>query len=113
MHERGIDVSNGLRAAVLYTAMAKKTPPREALSDMQRGIKIPKMAYFAAVTMIDSRRRLSHPPERGRLRPLAHRDFPDMLDYNRIVLRVESQSEKVLDQWAALYKEKGDKYNER
>ena len=113
MHERDIDVSNGLRAAVLYTAMAQKMPTREALGDIHRGIKMPKMAYFAAAAMIDSRRRLAHPPERGKLKLLSHRDFPDMLDYNRIVARAESRSEKVLDQWAALYKEKGDKNHER
>ena len=111
MHEREVDVSNGLRAAVLYTAMAKKTSAREALSDMHRGIKMPKTAYFTAVLLIDSQRRLSQPPTRGKMRFAMHRDFPDALDYNRIVVRAESRSEKVLDKWADLYK-KGDMKNE-
>ena len=103
MHERGVDVANSLRAAVLCTAMARKVGSRKALGTMLQIIKMPKMAYFSAVCMIDSVRRLSKPPEDGRLRFSRHRDFPDALDYNRIVARTEGRDERMLDAWAELY----------
>ena len=103
MHARGFEVPNGLRAAVLYTAMARRTGAREALGTMLRSLKIPKAAYFSAIFMIDSVKRLSKPPAQGRRRFVGHRDFPDALDYNRIVARAEGLDEQVLDKWANLY----------
>jgi hypothetical protein len=38
-----------------------------------------------------------------------NRDFPDALDFNRIVVRAEGRSEKVLDQWQNLYNEEMSK----
>ncbi len=118
MHERGYEVTNGLRAAVLYTAMAKKTGSKEALDSMRRVLSIPKVTYFSAMLFIDSVKRLSTPPSKvGRGRRFAfHRDFPDALDYNRIVARAEGRDEQILDQWDEVSrkpsKEQGDR-NER
>ena len=118
MQERGYEVANGLRAAVLYTAMAKKTGSKAALDSMKRMLAIPKVVYFSAMLFIDSTKRLSAMPDRGgRGRRFAyHRDFPDALDYNRIVARAEGRSEKTLDKWDELSrkpsKEQGDR-NER
>ena len=103
MQERGFDVPNGLRAAVLYTAMARKVGARDALGTMLRSLKIPKAAYFSAIFMIDSVKRLAKEPSQGRRRFVGHRDFPDALDYNRIVVRAEGRDEQVLDKWANLY----------
>ena len=103
MQERGFEVENSLRAAVLCTAMARKIGSRKALGTMLRSIKMPKAAYFSAVCMVDSTRRLFNPPEEGRRRFASHRDFPDALDYNRIVARTEGRDERVLDEWAELY----------
>ena len=103
MQERGFDVPNGLRAAVLYTAMARKVGARDALGTMLRSLKIPKAVYFSAIFMIDSVKRLAKEPSQGRRRFVGHRDFPDALDYNRIVARAEGQDEQVLDKWANLY----------
>ena len=67
---------------------------------------------------IDSVKRLTTPPSKvGRGRRFAfHRDFPDALDYNRIVARAEGRDEKTLDQWDEVSrkpsKEQGDR-NER
>ena len=103
MKERGIEVSNGLRAAVLHAAMAKSRPghARDVMGTMLRAVKIPKAVYFPAVLMLDSVRKLSQPP-RGRSRFVHNREFPDMLDFNRIVARAEGRDEKALDQWDAL-----------
>lgn len=103
MQERGFDVPNGLRAAVLYTAMARKVGARDALGTMLRSLKIPKAVYFSAIFMIDSVKRLAKEPSQGRRRFVGHRDFPDALDYNRIVVRAEGRDEQVLDKWANLY----------
>ncbi len=108
MHERGYEVSNALRAAVLYTAMARKTGSREAMGTMLRTLRIPKAVYFTAIFMLDSVRRLAQPPIKGRRRFAGHRDFPDALDYNRIVVRAEGLGESVLDSWAELYNHQGE-----
>ncbi|MBR6732901.1 MAG: polynucleotide adenylyltransferase PcnB [Kiritimatiellae bacterium] len=101
MKNRGWEVSNGLRAAVLYAAMAKSNPgkAREVMGTMARTLKMPKSTYFTAVLMLDSVKRLSQPPQRGRRRFAYNRDFPDALDFNRIVARAEGRDERVLDMW--------------
>jgi hypothetical protein len=111
MAKQGYDVPNGLRAAVLYAAWAHDEPgnSREIMGTMLRSLKIPKATYFLAVLMIDSVKRLSRPPEKSRRRFLHNRDFPDALDFNRIVVRAEGRSEKILDQWQDLYNEEMSK----
>ena len=101
MKKQGWDVSNGLRAAVLYAAMAKANPgkARDVMGTMSRALKMPKSTYFTAVLMLDSVKRLSQPPQRGRRRFAYNRDFPDALDFNRIVARAEGRDERVLDMW--------------
>ena len=101
MKKQGWEVSNGLRAAVLYAAMAKSNPgkAREVMGTMARALKMPKSTYFTAVLMLDSVKRLSQPPQRGRRRFAYNRDFPDALDFNRIVARAEGRDERVLDMW--------------
>ena len=114
MSEKGLEVSNGLRAAVLMTAMfraeRKDGAGRRIMQYMASAIKMPKAAYFTAVTLMESTRRLSLSPAKGKQRFIYYRDFLDALDYNRIVLRTEGRSESVLDEWADLYDEKGDTY---
>ena len=116
MKERGVAVSNGLRAAVLYAPMAKANPgrAREMLGTMAKALKVPKSTYFTAVLMIDSVRRLSQSPQRARRRFVYNRDFPDALDFNRIVARAEGRDEKILDQWdemsRQLTKEQGENH---
>ena len=114
MSEKGLEVSNGLRAAVLMTAMFraehKDGSGRRIMQYMASTIKMPKSVYFTAVTLMESTRRLAVSPEKGKQRFIYNRDFLDALDYNRIVLRTEKRSESVLDEWADLYDEKGDTY---
>ena len=111
MAKQGYDVPNGLRAAVLYAAWAhdESGGSREIMGTMLRSLKIPKATYFLAVLMIDSVKRLSRPPEKSRRRFLHNRDFQDALDFNRIVVRAEGRSEKILDQWQDLYNEEMSK----
>ena len=111
MSKQGFDVPNSIRAASLYAAWARDEPKksREILGTMLRSLKIPKATYFAAVLMVDSVRRLSNPPDRNRRRLLHNRDFPDVLDFNRIVVRTEGKNEKILDQWQDLYNEEMSK----
>ncbi len=111
MAAKGFEVSNGLRAAVLMTpllrAEKKDGAGRRIMQDLVDALKIPKVAYFTAVTLMESLRRLGVPPTKSKQRFVHARGFLDALDYNRIVLRAEKRSEKALDEWAALYEEKG------
>ena len=111
MAKQGYEVMNGLRAAVLYAAWALGEPgkSREIMGTMLKSLKIPKATYFLSVLMLDSVKRLSQAPERSRRRFIYNRDFPDALDFNRIVVRAEGRSEKVLDQWQNLYNEETSK----
>lgn len=110
MEERGIEVSNALRAAVLMTVLAqrdeKEGGARKALQTMMDSLKIPKAVHFEAVLLIESRNRLSVAPVRGKSRFIYNRDFLDALDYNRIVCRAEGKGEKTLNEWSDLYEAK-------
>jgi len=112
MSEKGFEVSNGLRAAVLMTGLFRRAnrdgAARKIMQEMQEALKMPKAAYFTAVLLMESGRRLSVSPEKGKQRFIHNRDFLDALDYNRIVARAEGRSEKVLDAWAELYELKGN-----
>ena len=121
MAEKGLEVSNGLRAAILMTGMMKsrerdKTGQTCFIANGMRGgegktvmrtmmdsLKIPKAVYFTSVVLMESMRRLSVSPKKGKQRFIYNRDFLDALDYNRIVLRADRRSEKTLDEWADLY----------
>ena len=110
----GLEVSNGLRAAVLMTALLKRErkdgASRRVMQTMLSALKIPKTTYFTAVLLMESRVRLSKRPDEGRSRFVHNRDFLDALDYNRIVLRAEGGDERILGEWADLYdKVKDDK----
>ena len=115
MHEKDLEVSNGLRAAILYAAMAKSRPgrSREVMGTMLASLKVQKAIYFLSTLLLDSVKRLSQPPQRGRRRFVHNRDFADALDFNRIVARAEGRSEATLDAWDALsrktFNEQGDK----
>lgn len=113
MSEKGFEVSNGLRAAVLMTAMfraeKKDGAGRRIMQNLLSSLKIPKATYFLAVTLMESMKRLSASPTKGKQRFIYNRDFLDALDFNRIILRAEKRREKTLDEWADLYEEKGNK----
>jgi len=115
MFERGFEVPNGLRAAVLYAAMAKAKPgrAREVMGTLSAALKVPKSVYFTAVLMLDSVKRLSQPPQKARRRFVHNRDFPDALDFNRILARAEGRDEAVLDQWQNLYDEVSNEQGDR
>ena len=110
MTEKGFEVSNALRAAVLmtglYKAEKKEGAGRRVMQMMSDSLKIPKAVYFTAVSLMESTRRLSSPPAKGKMRYIYSRDFLDALDYNRIVARAEKRSEDALNQWADLYEVK-------
>ena len=112
MAEKGLEVSNGLRAAVLMTGMfraeRKEGAGRRIMQCMLGMLKMPKSAYFTAVKLMESMGRLGQPPTKSKQRFVYSRDFLDALDYNRIVLRAEGRSEAVLNKWADLYDEKHD-----
>ena len=112
MSEKGFEVSNGLRAAVLMTGLFRREnregSARRIMQEVQEALKMPKAAYFTAVLLMESGRRLSVSPDKGKQRFIYNRDFLDALDYNRIVARAEGRSEKILDAWAELYELKGN-----
>ena len=112
MAGKGLEVSNGLRAAALMTTMleadSKDGAGRRIMQTMMSALKIPKATYFTAVLLMESRKRLTARPQRGKARFVHNRDFLDALDYNRIVLRAEKKDESALNEWADLYEEKGN-----
>ena len=111
MSEKGFEVSNAMRAAVLMTGLAridrKNGAGRRVMKMMLDAVKIPKAVYFTASLLIESRVRLSVAPTKGKARFIHNRDFLDALDYNRIVRRAEGESEETLNEWADLYESKG------
>ena len=111
MAEQGYEVSNGLRAAALMTGLfraeGKEGAGRRVMQSFTRAIAAPKAVFFTGVVLMESMRRLSASPAKGKQRFVHNRDFLDALDYNRIVARAEGRSEKALDEWADLYEEKG------
>ena len=113
MSGKGFEVSNGLRAAVLMTGLFREEgrdgAGRKVMQTMVDSLKIPKATYFTAVLLMESGKRLSSPPTKGKSRFVHNRDFLDALDYNRIVFRAEKKSEDVLNAWSDLYEEKGNK----
>ena len=111
MMKQGYEVANGLRLATLYAAWAHDRPghSREIIGTALKSLKVPKSTYFSAVLMIDSVKRLARPPDKSRHRFVHNRDFPDALDFNRIVVRAEGRKEQVLDQWQNLYNEEMSK----
>lgn len=112
MKKSGFEVSNGLRAAVLMTAMfkaqKKEASARKVMQSLMSAIKIPKATYFLSVLLMESTRRLSQSPAKGKQRFIYNRDFLDALDYNRILVKAEGASEKILNEWSDLYEEKGN-----
>lgn len=115
MARQKYEVSNGLRVAVLHAAWARSAPGknRDVVGAMLKSLKIPKATYFTAVLLLDSVRRLSRPPDGSRRRFLFNREFPDALDFNRIVVRTEGNTERILNQWEDLYNEEMSKQNEQ
>ena len=109
--KEGLEVSNGLRAAVLMTALLKaerkEGASRRVMQTMLTTLKIPKTAYFTAVLLMESRVRLCKPPTKARSRFIYNRDFLDALDYNRILVRAEGGDERAINEWADLYDQKG------
>lgn len=110
MAKRGFEVSNALRAAILMTAPfraeRKDGASRRIMEYLTKPLATPKATFFTGVVLMESLRRLSQSPARGKQRFVYNRDFLDALDYARIVARVEGRSEKVLNEWADLYEEK-------
>ncbi len=109
MSERGFEVANSVRSAVLMTGVAE---PRKAMKILLDRIHIPKAVYFEGVLLMESARRLRAHPQKGKTRFVYNRAFPDALDYNRIVVRANGGDEKNLNEWSDLYNEKGNE-NER
>jgi len=114
MAERGFEVSNGLRSAVLMTGLYNTMKDaadssRKVMHMMSEALKIPKATYFQAVLLLESPARLMQRPSKGKTRFIHNRDFLDALDYNRIIARAEKRSEETLNQWSDLYEEKGTK----
>ena len=112
MSSKGFEVSNALRAAVLMTAFFRRekrdASGRKVMQIMMDSLKRPKSVYFTGVLLLESSKRLSQPPAKAKRKFIHNRDFLDALDYNRIILRADGESEKILNQWADLYEEKGN-----
>jgi poly(A) polymerase len=104
MQARGIEVANGLRMAVLHAALMRRDAKRarEALGALSQALKMPKATYFLAVLLMDSVKRFAVSPSAARRRFIYNRDFPDALDFNRILARAEGAGEETIDEWDAL-----------
>lgn len=105
MKERGIEVSNALRTAVLMVAFSRTAGARAAVGAMSAHLKIPRLVYFTAVSMIEGEKRLKVSPAKGKRKLAYSPGFADLLDFGRIVARAEGQDETTLDEWEALARE--------
>lgn len=101
------EVTNVVRIAALYGAFAKKVGPREALKDLQVMLKCPKAVYFGAVQAVESVRRLSNMPSKGRRRIVYNRDFNEMLTYNRLIAMMNNDKNhlRALEEWTKMRRE--------
>ena len=108
MADKGLEVSNAVRAAVLMAGMFRAGgAARTVMQTMLTRLKVPKAVYFSAVLFMESTRRLSVSPSRGKQAFIHNRQFLDALDFNRIVLRAEGKSEDILNEWSDLYEARG------
>ena len=105
MKERGIEVSNALRTAVLMVAFSRTAGARAAVGAMSAHLKIPRLVYFTAVSMIESEKRLKVSPAKGKRKLAYSPGFADLLDFSRIVARADGADETTLDEWEALARE--------
>ena len=116
MAKKGFEVSNALRAAVLMTAFfraeRKDGASRRIMEYLTKPLGTPKSTFFTGVVLLESLRRLSQSPTKGKQRFLYNRDFLDALDYARIVARAEKRSEKTLNEWADRYDTKEENEEE-
>ena len=107
LRKKGLEPTNALRVALLCTGpceeSGKEGAARAVVKSVLEAIKIPKTVYFSAVGIMESTRRLSVAPARGKSRFIYNRDFLDALDYNRILARSEGRSEAVLNLWSDFY----------
>ena len=92
------------RMAVLHAALMRRDAKRarEALGALSQALKMPKATYFLAVLLMDSVKRFAVSPSAARRRFIYNRDFPDALDFNRILARAEGAGEETIDEWDAL-----------
>jgi poly(A) polymerase len=115
------DLSNGVRIACLTYPLFLERLGREearhpggrgnrqhaarlALHPVAQRLHIPKAALFAAINFMDALRRFAEPPRKGRdQRFLRHRDFPEALAFQRILLAAEKGDPSLLNEWQALY----------
>lgn len=110
MRGKGLEVSNGLRAAVLMAGAYREAGDgagRKTMQTMLNALKMPKATYFEAVLLLESTRRMSQEPTKGKMRFIHNRDFLDILDFNRVLCRAEGRDERALNQWCDLYEQKG------
>lgn len=110
MRGKDLEVSNGLRAAVLMAGFYREAGDgsgRKVMQTMLNALKIPKATYFEAVLLLESTRRMSQEPTKGKMRFIHNRDFLDILDFNRVLCRAEARDERALNQWCDLYEQKG------
>lgn len=120
--------TNGLRTAVLgydlyctrleewqarerdHASHGHNIPPQQLshaiVGYFSEHLKIPKVAFFKACSILEMQRRFAEMPKRGRThRFVSHPDFLEALALRRIVLRVEGGDQSVLDAWIAIYDE--------
>lgn len=113
MRKRDMEATNALRIAILCTGLSrelnKEGAARMVVKSVLDAIKLPKTVYFSAVAIMESVKRLSVSPARGKSRFIYNRDFLDALDYNRILARAEGRSEEILNQWSDLYDQNAEK----
>jgi poly(A) polymerase len=120
--------SNGLRTACLYYTMYleqlkhegghaqhhKTFSPhtsRTALSSLAERLKIPKMTFFTAATILDMQRRLEEMPQRGSRRCahfVRHPDFLEALAFYRLVKTTHGQDLSKAKAWEVFFKEEWD-----
>ena len=117
------DLSNGVRAAVLYYPLFlehvrkeeahaphgrinKQHIARVELHPLASQLHIPKATHFTAVALMDVQRRFAESPKKGRgHRFVYHPAFPEALAFQRILFTAEGSDLTLLNEWQELYEQ--------
>ncbi len=79
---------------------------RQVLHPIAQRLHIPKSTLFTAIALMDTQRRFSESPRKGRgHRFVFHSSFPEALAFQRILTAAEGGDLTLLNEWQAVYEE--------
>ncbi|MBR1870491.1 MAG: polynucleotide adenylyltransferase PcnB [Kiritimatiellae bacterium] len=100
---------NAVRSAVLLLPLARATTPVDAMKMMQRQLKIPKVSYFEALSLLESAKTFARMPGKNAKRYLGRRDTALYMIFNEIAAKAEGRgNDAVAEAWRSLASKSSD-----